>query len=232
MKKAAVALPMMAKACEPPRASQSSAPIRVTVVEDDGEYAESLSVVIGNAPGFTCSGWHRSAELALKTIDTEKPDVVLLDLNLPGLSGSDCVRKLKARMPKTLILVLTVQDQDKEILKVLAAGADGYLEKPVTFTRILDALKDLHEGGAPMTSHVARLVLKSFHQRGRSMDELKNLTSREEEVLALLAQGCSYKEIGDQLGIKVQTVNSHLKITYRKLHVRNGVEAAAKFLGR
>lgn len=212
--------------------SAGSAPITVSLIEDHQHFAESLRLVIDNAPGFRCVSVYATAEAAQKRIPVEKPDVVLMDLHLPGLSGIECVRFLKARLPKLKILVLTIEDKEKEIFKTLEAGADGYLEKPVNYPRILEAIRDIHEGGTLMSSQIARMVLRSFHRRGRSAGELENLTAREAEVLAALAQGYLYKEIAVKLHIQVSTVNGHFKAIYKKLHVHSQSEALIKYLQR
>ncbi len=206
--------------------------IRVILVEDDDEFREHLQALIGGSVGFDCVGAHGSAETALKSVSIETPEVVLLDLELPGKSGLDLIAELNLKHPEIEIVVLTIHDDTNRIFAALERGASGYLIKPVAPARILEALTDVHHGGAPMSSQIARLVVKSFHKRGHSKQEFDCLTHREEEILGYLAKGYSYQEIADQLGISIRTVSTHLHNIYDKLHVRSRGEASAKFLNR
>jgi DNA-binding NarL/FixJ family response regulator len=206
--------------------------IRVSIVENDDEFREHLRALIGGSDGFECVGAHASAEAALKSVPVDKPEVVLLDLGLPRKSGLEFISELKGKQPEIAILVLTLHDDTNRIFAALEAGASGYLTKPVEPARILEALMDVHNGGAPMSSQIARLVVKTFHKRGRSTQEFDCLTLREDEILGCLAKGFSYQEIADQLGISIRTVSSHLHNIYNKLHVRSRGEATARFLNR
>ncbi len=206
--------------------------IRVSIVEDDDEFREHLRALVGGSDGFECVGAHPSAERALKSVSVEKPEVVLLDMELPGKSGLEFIAELKGKQLEIAILVLTLHDDTQRIFAALEAGASGYLTKPVAPARILEALRDVHSGGAPMSSQIARLVVETFHKRGRSMHEFDCLTLREEEILGCLAKGFSYQEIANQLGISIRTVSSHLHNIYNKLHVRSRGEATARFLNR
>ena len=206
--------------------------IRVSVVEDDDEFREHLRALIGGSEGFECVGAHPSAETALKSIPVDKPGIVLLDLELPGKSGLEFIAELKEKHAEIAIVVLTLHDDPQRIFAALEAGASGYLIKPVAPARILDALMDVHNGGAPMSGQIARLVVKSFHKRGRSKQGFDCLTLREAEILGCLAKGLRYQEIADQLGISIRTVSTHLHNSYDKLHVRSRGEATAKFLDR
>ena len=206
--------------------------IRVSIVEDDDEFREHLRALIGGSDGFECVGAHPSAETALKSVPVDKPEVVLLDLGLPRKSGLEFIADLKCKQPEIAILVLTLHDDTQRIFAALEAGASGYLTKPVAPARILEALMDVHNGGAPMSSQIARLVVRTFHKRGRSAQEFDCLTAREAEILGCLAKGLSYQEIADQLGISIRTVSSHLHNIYDKLHVRSRGEATARFLNR
>ena len=206
--------------------------IRVGIVEDDDEFREHLRALIGGSDGFECVGAHPSAETALKSFAVDKPEVVLLDLELPGKSGLEIIAELNEKQPEIAIVVLTLHDETQRIFAALEAGASGYLIKPVAPARILDALMDAHNGGAPMSSQVASLVVKSFYKRGQSKQEVGCLTLREEEILHCLAKGYSYQEIADQLSISIRTVSTHLHNIYDKLHVRSRGEATAKFLDR
>ncbi len=205
---------------------------RVTIVEDNNELRESLAVLLEGSPGFTCAGSHRTAELALKALPFEKPDMLLLDLELPHMSGEEFIREAKARWPKIEILVLTVHDEPRRIFAALEAGASGYLVKPAAPAKLLEALTDVASGGSPMSSQIARLVLSTFRERGKHKHDLGQLTPREEEILALLSKGHRYQEIAKELSISLRTVGTHLHNIYEKLHVRSRTEAAAKYLQR
>src|ERR1041384_1175748 len=205
-------------------------PIRVSIVEDDDGIRESLAVIVAGSEGFRCICRHRSAEDALRDLPAAKPDVVLMDINLPKMSGINCVRKLKELLPSTQTLMLTVYEDNDSIFDSLAAGASGYLLKRTPPARLLEAIDEVHKGGSPMTTSIARRVVQSFQTMGRSTREEENLTPREEEILSYLAKGYRYKEIADQLFISVETVRSHLHRVYEKLHVRSRTEAVVKFL--
>lgn len=204
--------------------------LKVAIVEDDDSLRNSLAVLINGSPGLVCAGSHTTAEQALSALGFENPDVLLLDLALPGMSGEALLAQTQSRWPKLEILVLTVQDEPKRIYKVLEAGASGYLIKPVAPAKLLDAISEVAAGGAPMSTPVARLVLETFRERSRQKQALEQLTAREEEVLDLLARGCRYQEIARQLQITRRTVGSHLHHIYEKLHVRSRAEAAARYL--
>ena len=205
-------------------------PIRVSIVEDDDGIRESLAVIVAGSEGFRCVSRHRSAEDALRDLPAAKPDVVLMYINLPKMSGINCVRKLKELLPSTQTLMLTVYEDNDSIFDSLAAGASGYLLKRTPPARLLEAIDEVHKGGSPMTTSIARRVVQSFQTMGRSTREEENLTPREEEILSYLAKGYRYKEIADQLFISVETVRSHLHRVYEKLHVRSRTEAVVKFL--
>ena len=205
-------------------------PLKVSIVEDNDRVRESLSSLIDGARGFRCAGAHRSAEAAIKLIADEKPDVVLMDIHLPRLSGIDCVRKLKADDPDLLVLMLTAFEDDDLIFQALKAGANGYLVKQTPPSEILQAIQEVHQGGAPMSSNIARKVIQSFHQTDSRNAPTENLSPREREILDLLAKGYADKEIADALSIGFQTVHTHVRNIYRKLHVRSRTEAVAKYL--
>ena len=206
--------------------------IRVTLVEDDSEFREHLRALIGGSAGFDCVGAHASAERALGGVPIEKPEVVLLDLELPGKSGLDLIAELNVVHPEIEIVVLTIHDDTNRIFAALEAGASGYLVKPAAPVRILEAITEARNGGAPMSSQIARLVVKTLHERGRSKKQLDRLTLREQEILGWLAKGFRYQEIADQLGISIRTVSTHLHNIYDKLHVRSRGAATARFLDR
>ena len=212
----------------------SASPIRVAIVEDDEVVRESLAVLIGGASGFACVGAHPAAKPALKKLPREKPDVVLMDINLPQVSGIECTRALKELMPETQIIMLTVCGDDDAIFESIRAGASGYLLKREQHTRILAAIEEVHEGGSPMSSSIARRVVQSVRQArasaGSATAGLAALSPRENEILTHLAKGSRYKEIAQQLEIKLDTVRTHLRRIYEKLHVSSRTEAAVKFL--
>lgn len=201
----------------------------VAVVEDDDEVRQSLRSLLERTPGIRCVGDFATAEDALRDISEIRPDILLMDINLPGMSGVDCVRKLGPLVPRTLILMLTVHDDTETIFEALSAGASGYLLKPVLAAELLEAMRDVQAGGAPMTSNIARKVVRSFKKPTPADDGCEPLSPRETEILDLLAQGYIYKEIAEQLGITYRTVSTHIERIYTKLHVRSRSQAVAKF---
>lgn len=205
-------------------------PVKVSIVEDNDRVRESLTSLINGARGLRCVGAHRSAEAALKLIPEEKPDVVLMDIHLPRLSGIECVRKLKSVEPDSVVLMLTAYEDDDLIFQALKAGASGYLVKQTPPAELLAAIKEVYEGGAPMSSNIARRVIQSFHQTGPNVDPTETLSPREREILDLLAKGYMNKEIADSLSIAFQTVHTHVRSIYSKLHVRSRTEAIAIYL--
>ena len=204
--------------------------IRVAVVEDDDRVRESLSMLIEGAEGFTCNGAYRSAESALKGILTTPPDVVVMDIDLPRASGIECVQQLRAHCPNVNVLMLTVYDDGDKIFRALEAGANGYLLKRTPPGEILKAIEEVHTGGSPMTSSIARRVLQSFHQRAPTLPPTEKLTMRESEILDLLSKGYLYKEIANLLDVHFDTVHTHVRRIYGKLQVRSRTEAVAKYL--
>jgi DNA-binding NarL/FixJ family response regulator len=204
--------------------------INVAVVEDDNSIRESLEILINGSDEFNCMGTYKNAETALIHIPRQNPDVVLMDINLPGASGIECVKKLKQSTPHINILMLTVYDDSKKIFDSLAAGANGYLLKRIPPSRLLDSIREVHAGGSPMSGPIARMVVDSFRRMGLSSEEIENLTKREEEILDLLSKGLKYKEIGNKLFISEETVRTHLRHIYEKLHVRSRTEAVLKYL--
>jgi len=205
-------------------------PIAVAIVEDDPRIRESLATLIQNIATFRCVGIHANAEEGLREIPAEKPDVVLMDINLPKMSGIECVPRLKASLPSAQILMLTVHDDSELIFQALTEGASGYLVKRTAPDKLVEAIHDAHAGGSPMSPHIARKVVQYFQRRGPAKHETEGLTDREREVLEQLAKGYLYKEIADCLGIGVETVRRHLTNIYAKLHVHTRTEAAVKYL--
>lgn len=206
---------------------------QVSIVEDEKQFREYLVSLISGAPGLVCVGAHPTAEAALKHVPFEKPDVLLLDLELPGKSGLECIEYLKSRLPKLEILVLTVCDDSKHIFDALKNGATGYLHKPLTSSaELLDAIAEVRRGGSPMTSSIARLVIKTFQGRGKTKREVDSLSPRELEILEHLSRGLRNAEIAEKLYISPLTVSTHLHRIYEKLHVHTRSAAVAKFLQR
>jgi DNA-binding NarL/FixJ family response regulator len=205
--------------------------IKISIVEDQPEMRESLVAWLGDAPGLRCVGAHATGEDALKKIPAENPDVVLMDINLTGMNGIQCVARLKASLPKTQVLMLTTYDEGDMIFDSLRAGANGYLLKNMPQAELVEAVQQVHNGGAPMSLQIARKVINHFHSNKQPNPELEQLTSRELEILKLLAKGYMYKEIADQLSITMSTVRSHVCAVYDKLHVHSRSQAAKKLAG-
>ncbi len=203
--------------------------IAVSIVEDDAPARGILAEWLHRAPGFRCAGRYGSGEAALAALLAEKPAVVLMDINLPGMSGIECVRRLKPLLPKTQFVMLTVYEDADHIFNALAVGASGYLLKRVSRGELLEALQDVHAGGSPMSSNIARKVVQSFLRPALQSSEAVELSPREREVLELLARGYLYKEIADSLQISIPTVNTYIRRIYEKLHVRSRSQAVAKF---
>jgi DNA-binding NarL/FixJ family response regulator len=204
--------------------------INVAIVEDDRDFRATLKTCLEENPSYKCVCACKSAEEALKEIPRLLPDVVLMDLHLPNMSGVECASRLKALCPSIQILILTVYEDNERIFGALQAGASGYLLKRADPEDILLAIQDVHQGGAPMSSQIARRVVQSFRKGPPELNKNEKLSSREEEVLQQLSKGYSTKEIADHFSISVNTVRSHLKHIYEKLHVRSRTEAVLKFL--
>jgi DNA-binding NarL/FixJ family response regulator len=209
--------------------AQDDVSIVVSIVDDDAPARGILADWIRRAQGFRCAGAHGSGEAALATLPAEKPTVVLMDINLPGMNGIECVRRLKPLLPETQFVMLTVYEDADHIFNALAAGASGYLLKRMPRAELLAALKDVHAGGSPMSSNIARKVVQSFQRIGSQISNEEDLSTREREVLGLLERGYLYKEIADSLQISVLTVNSYIRRIYEKLHVRSRAQAVAKY---
>jgi DNA-binding NarL/FixJ family response regulator len=201
---------------------------KVAIVEDDRGLREQLAQILGGARDVSFVGACASGEEAIERIHVLQPDVVLMDIKLPGMSGIECITYLKKALPSLQILMLTVYEDSESIFRALKAGADGYLVKSSPPEVLLDAIDDVRRGGSPMSSHIARKVVRHFHLVGPSPEESENLSAREQEVLNLLSAGYIYKEISDQLGIGIETVRTHVKNICEKMHVRNRVEAVAR----
>jgi len=216
-------------AASPPAARSA---IRVAIVEDDNWLRANLAREIGQASGFLCLGSFGSAEAALQGIPPLLPDVVLMDINLPGMDGVACVRQLKGLCPEVQFLMLTVYEESEKIFNSLLAGARGYLLKRTTTEELLEAIRQVQDGGTPLTDHIARKVVHYFNQMGTRASTVESLSPREKQVLERLAQGASYKEIADQLSVSIDTVRMNVKHIYHKLHVHSRGEAVAKYLSK
>jgi DNA-binding NarL/FixJ family response regulator len=206
-------------------------PVKVVLVEDKPGVRESWAKLIDSLPGFVCSQTFGSAEEALRVIPSTNPDLVLMDIFLLRMSGIECTARLKLQMPKLQILILTAVEDDELVFMALEAGADGYLLKRTKPEDLRAAMLDVLGGGAPMTSEIARRVVESFRRSSKLKPDVR-LTTREEEVLMLLSKGYSNKEIASQLAISVETVGSHLKHIYEKMHVRSRAEAVVRYMTR
>src|SRR5215813_13936585 len=203
--------------------------ITVSIVEDDAQARKILAGWITRASGFKLCGEWGEAESALTGLPEKRPNVVLMDINLPGISGVEAVKRLKPLLPETQFVMLTVYEDADHIYSALAAGATGYLLKQTPREELLRALEEVHRGGSPMTSNIARKVVQSFRQSATSATDGENLSPREQEVLDLLARGYLYKEIAERLNISVPTVNTYVRRIYEKLHVRSRGQAVAKY---
>ena len=204
--------------------------ISVSIVDDEKKLCESIATFLNGSPGFRCISIYGSAEAALKNLVVEPPDVVLMDINMAGMNGIECARRLKVLAPQIQILMLTVYDDAEQIFKALAVGATGYLLKRHDPEELLQAIQDVKAGGSPMSNSIARKVVASFQKANEVSENPNQLTEREQEVLDCLAQGLAYKQIGDHLGISINTIRTHLRHIYEKLHVQSRTEAVAKYL--
>jgi len=207
-------------------------PISVSIVEDNDKLRETLARVLNRADGFRCVSHYANAEDALKDLPQAKPDVVLMDINLPGMNGVQCVRQLKKILPEIQVMMLTVYEDTENIFNALTAGANGYMLKRTPGAELLEAIREVHRGGSPMTMHIARKVVQSFQQTAATAQPAENLSEREQQVLDQLSRGLMYKEIAEKLGISYETVHTYIRRIYEKLQVRTRTEAVAKFLKR
>jgi len=211
-------------------------PTTISIVEDNDKLRGTLAKVLNRAEGFKCVSDYGSAEDALADLPKIKPNVVLMDINLPGMNGVECVRKLKTLLPQTQVMMLTVYEDTDNIFNALAAGASGYMLKRTPSKELIEAIHEVLRGGSPMTTHIARKVVLSFQKSAettaKAADELSELSEREQQVLDLLAQGLIYKEIAEKLAISYETVHTYIRRIYEKLQVRTRTEAVAKFLQR
>jgi DNA-binding NarL/FixJ family response regulator len=208
--------------------AHNQSPTKVAIVEDIYEYRAFLQALISNTAGLVCEGIYSNGEDALAGIPRQEPDIVLMDIGLPRMSGAVCTERLKRICPRVQIMMLTIFEDSDRIFEALKAGATGYLLKKTPPTQIIEAIFNLRDGGAPMSSQIARKVVEVFQPDPL----LQTLTNRERELLSYLAKGYSYKEIAETVNISVKTVNKHIYNIYEKLHVNSGTEAIAKYLGK
>jgi DNA-binding NarL/FixJ family response regulator len=210
--------------------SAEKRPIEVALVEDREEIRAQLARTIGRDPAFHLAQSYNDGESALADLPSLRPEVVLMDINLPGIDGVECVRQLKAKMPDSQFLMLTIYEDAHRLFQSLAAGASGYLLKRTTPDKLLAAIQDVHQGGMPMTPEMARQVIRYFHEIPQPSPELQGLSPREREVLQQLSQGFRYKEIEDRLCVSAGTLRTYVASVYKKLHVHSRTEAVVKYL--
>jgi DNA-binding NarL/FixJ family response regulator len=203
--------------------------ITIGIVEDNRTTREALATIVEHSPGFSCVSLCETAEEALERLPKCKPDVVLMDIQLPRMSGVDCVAQLKKSLPEVQVIMVTVYEDPDRIFAALRNGASGYLLKRSAPEQVIAAIREVQSGGAPMSTEVARKVIQHFHEQSAVAEEVETLTAREREVLELLAGGFVNKEIAERTGVSVDTVRYYLKRIYVKLHVRTRTEAALKF---
>ena len=213
-----------------PDATSKSGPLRVTIVEDHPEFCEYLSALISGTDGFKCLGSFRSVEDALPKLTSQVPDVMLIDIGLPGMNGIEGIRLFKERHPEILFLTLTIHDDDERIFDALCAGASGYLLKKTQPSRLVESVKEAAQGGAPMSPEIARRVIKLFREIRPPERADYNLTPHEIRILKLLVEGHNYKTAAARLGVQATTINFHLQNIYQKLQVHSKTEAVAKAL--
>jgi DNA-binding NarL/FixJ family response regulator len=206
--------------------------ITVSIVDDEKELCQSIATFVNGTPGFRCLSMYHSGEAALEHLPQDRPDVVLMDIHLNGMSGIECVGRLKGLMPKVQIMMLTVYEDTDQIFKALSAGASGYMLKRLTPGKLLEAIQDVHGGGSPMSSSIARKVVSSFRTAPKTVNKETLLSSREQMILDCLSNGLTYKQAADKLGITVPTIRSYLRRVYEKLHVQSRTEAVAKYMSQ
>jgi DNA-binding NarL/FixJ family response regulator len=204
--------------------------ITISIVDDEKELCQSIATFVNGAAGFRCASMYHSGEAALEHLQADRPDVVLMDIHMTGMSGIECVKRLKAIMPQMQIMMLTVYEDTDQIFRALSAGASGYMLKRSTPSKLLDAISDVHAGGSPMSSSIARKVVASFQRIKPKDGQQAHFTSREQSVLDCLANGLTYKQTADQLNISIPTIRSYLRRIYEKLHVQSRTEAVAKYM--
>ena len=206
--------------------------ITLAIVEDLDEVREGLKQFISLNPEFNVLETFKSAEEAVHKIPLQQPDIVIMDISLPGMSGIECIREMKNKVPQTQFMMFTVYENDEKVFEALKAGASGYLLKNTGLVQMIEALKELYNGGSPMSANIARKLVKVFHEQENNIAVVEILSQRENEILQLLAKGLLYKEIAEQLHISTNTVRQHIHKIYEKLHVQNRTEAINKAFGK
>ena len=206
--------------------------IKVAIVEDNRSVREGFIAILNRSTTLQCVSAYATGEDAVRDMPAARPEVALIDIHLPGMDGIQCVARLKTEMPALQVLMLTRYEQSDLIFKSIRAGANGYLLKNISPAELIQAIEQVHAGGAPMTMQIARKVMDHFRQIQQPASDMDRLTAREQELIELLAQGYYYEEISDKLGISVNTVRKHLQNIYEKLHVQSRTQAVLKFLGR
>jgi len=206
--------------------------ITLAIVEDLDEVRDGLKNFISLSSDFKILDTFKTAEEALYDIPKLRPDIVIMDINLPGMNGIECIRQIKNKTPGTQFMMFTVYENDEKVFEALKAGASGYLLKNTGLVQLIESLKELHNGGSPMSANIARKLVTLFRNEQKEVSNLEILSSRENEILQLLTKGLLYKEIADQLGISVSTVRQHIHHIYEKLHVQNRTEAINKAFGK
>jgi DNA-binding NarL/FixJ family response regulator len=206
--------------------------ISLAIVEDLSEVREGLNQFLSLNPEFKVLDTFKTAEEALYEIPRLKPDIVIMDINLPGMNGIECIRQVKSKSPSTQFMMFTVYENDEKVIDALKAGASGYLLKNTGLFELVESLKELYNGGSPMSSNIARKLVTIFREQQNEMTHVGILSNRENEILQLLSKGLLYKEIASQVDIAVGTVRQHIHKIYEKLHVQNRTEAINKALGK
>jgi DNA-binding NarL/FixJ family response regulator len=206
--------------------------ITLAIVEDLDEVRDGLKNFLALSNGFEVLDTFKTAEEALLEVPRLKPDIVIMDISLPGMNGIECIRRVKDKSPTTQFMMFTVYENDEKVFEALKAGASGYLLKNTGLVQLVESLKELHIGGSPMSANIARKLVTLFRNNQKETSGLELLSSRENEILQLLAKGLLYKEIADQLSISVATVRQHIHHIYEKLHVQNRTEAINKAFGK
>ena len=207
-------------------------PITVSIVEDLDEVREALERLIGQSEKFCFVESFNNAEQAEKKIPLQPPDIVIMDINLPGMSGIECIKRIKEKCDGTQFMMFTIYEDDEKVFEALKAGAHGYLLKKTPKEKLLEALEELHQGGSPMSTNIARKVIEAFEKKDQPPEELNSLTGKEKQILDLLAKGFLYKEIADQLHLTRNTIKQHIHHIYEKMHVQNRTEAINKAFPR
>jgi DNA-binding NarL/FixJ family response regulator len=206
--------------------------ISIAIVEDLDEVRDAMKDYISIHSDFILLGAFKTGEQALANLPALNPDIVIMDINLPGINGIECVRQVKDKCPGTQFMMFTVYENDEKVIEALKAGASGYLLKNTGLLQMVESIKELHEGGSPMSANIARKLVNLFRDDGKTTTHMDILSKRENEVLQLLSKGLLYKEIGDRLVISTGTVRQHIHNIYEKLHVQNRTEAINKALGK